>query len=199
MIRRCLNEINPDPHASWATCQLGNRGVNVVRKMVLLCTVASALNTSLGNAQITRGQGMQFDLQTYDLRRFIGMSIQHIVGATGAIERGDGARLARFIEENALGPGTLFLLNSAGGNLEESLIMARILRAKQFSTSVGQFGPNQLTPGPPGECYSACTFMFLGGVYRSVPADAVYEVCIAGFTRVRNWLNAMRRRAKPKL
>jgi len=51
------------------------------------------------------------------------------------------------------------ILNSKGGDLDESIIMGRIIRKNQMEVIV---------PGGSGECLSACVYMLSGGVERVI-------------------------------
>ena len=151
--------------------------VKVMRTLIFIGAFLGLLASGLLAAHAQGVDGMDFRLRTFDLRP-MGMGIQHIVGATGVIRAGDAARLALFIESNHLPPGnaTVVVLHSPGGDVEESMMLARNIRAMGFQTEVDQLQPNDAVQGPPGECYSACTLLFLGGVRRMVPKDARYGV-----------------------
>lgn len=151
--------------------------VKVMRNLIVIVAFLGLLGTEALTAQAQDVNSMDFRLRTFDLRP-LGMGIEHILGATGVIRAGDAARLASFIESNHLpsGNGTVVVLHSPGGDVEESMMMGRNIRAKGFRTEVNQLGSNDAVQGPPGECYSACTLMFLGGVRRQVPQNARYGV-----------------------
>ena len=67
-----------------------------------------------------------------------------------------------FTRRAHIGPGALVVLNSAGGNVLQSLMLGKAIRQQGFSTTV-QGG---------GACASACAFVFLGGVERSAGPSA---------------------------
>ena len=56
------------------------------------------------------------------------------------------------------------LLSSPGGNLDQSLIMGEIIRARGLVTAVGTSDASgQIRPG---SCASACVFVYAGGATR---------------------------------
>ena len=66
---------------------------------------------------------------------------------------------------------TAIWLNSAGGNLFAGMQLGRIIRRRGASTHI--IDARTLLPG---ECYSACSLAFLGGVYRFNDNGARYGV-----------------------
>jgi hypothetical protein len=99
-----------------------------------------------------------------------------VIGATGTIMQGDTARLKALVARVHAPAGSTVVFDSPGGSVGESIMMADAIRSFGFSTVIGQLGPNEFTAGPPGRCFSACTFAFLGGVTRHVPGGSVYGV-----------------------
>jgi len=76
---------------------------------------------------------------------------------------GDSARLERVLSQRGFQE---VLLVSGGGNLDEGVKVGEVLRRYGAAVRV-----------PSGQaCVSACTVAFLGGVIRTVDADATYEV-----------------------
>lgn len=67
-------------------------------------------------------------------------------------------------------------LNSPGGNLFAGMQLGRIIRRREASTHI--INSRTLLPG---ECYSACSLAFLGGVYRFNDNGARYGVHRASF------------------
>lgn len=77
--------------------------------------------------------------------------------------RGDSARLEAILRRRNFAE---VLLVSGGGNLDEGVKVGEVLRRYGAAVRV-----------PSGQrCVSACTVAFLGGVIRTVDADASYEV-----------------------
>jgi len=68
------------------------------------------------------------------------------------------------LDEANLKAGDLVLLSSPGGNLDQSLIMGEIIRARGLVTAVGTSDASgQIRPG---SCASACVFVYAGGATR---------------------------------
>ena len=67
-------------------------------------------------------------------------------------------------------------LNSPGGNLFAGMQLGRVIRKREASTHI--INSRTLLPG---ECYSACSLAFLGGVYRFNDNGARYGVHRASF------------------
>ncbi|MFO6465634.1 hypothetical protein ACK8OR_14665 [Jannaschia sp. KMU-145] len=77
----------------------------------------------------------------------------------GAVEPGDGERIVRALEAEA---AELVQLDSPGGSVSDALDIGRTIRALGLDTA--------LAPG--AVCFSACPYMFTGGVARTVSEDA---------------------------
>lgn len=75
----------------------------------------------------------------------------------GGVEEGDSERFRSAIDA-AKPISEVLIVGSPGGVLEEGLQIGRIIRAEKLATWI---------PGH-AECISACNFIFLGGVLRSV-------------------------------
>lgn len=83
----------------------------------------------------------------------------------GAIEGGDAARILKLIEELPQAP-TRAILNSPGGSVQDALELGRALRRAGMQT--------QMRSGD--ICYSACPYLLVAGVSRTVPDDAFVGV-----------------------
>lgn len=86
------------------------------------------------------------------------------VYAEGQITDGTAARFRTFLASNPLPEGTWIWLMSGGGNLDEGLELGKLIRERKFNTGVTR------------ECFSSCTFTFLGGVKRSMLSWDMYGV-----------------------
>jgi len=78
------------------------------------------------------------------------------------------------------GPGLIYL-NSDGGSLMGALALGNEFRKKGVRTIVGMAVPRDDNPdiqdiSEKAVCLSACTYAFLGGVERTVPAGAKYGI-----------------------
>ncbi|HEX3808822.1 MAG TPA: hypothetical protein VHW02_03890 [Rhizomicrobium sp.] len=104
------------------------------------------------------------------------------VYAVGSIDTGTADNFKRFLQFNAIGPGSVIVFHSPGGIVDEGLALGEIIRQKSFETAVGQrnyappTGPLGGFTDDPGVCASACSFAFLGGVARTVAAGSLYGV-----------------------
>jgi hypothetical protein len=107
------------------------------------------------------------------------------VFATGEIVGDSGLRLKAVLDQNHVKAGSIVILHSPGGLLDIGMEMGRLMRARSLDTRVGQLprsrsrdvvnGTEPFTSDP-GECDSACTFAFLGGVRRTVPPSSKYGI-----------------------
>ncbi len=98
--------------------------------------------------------------------------------AEGEITDGTAARFASFLDANSITPGAVVIFDSPGGLVSEALKLGEEIRGAGLSTSVKS--PNAGSNGKPTDpiagCFSACALAFLGGVQRTVPANALFGV-----------------------
>jgi hypothetical protein len=88
----------------------------------------------------------------------------------GGIEPGDAERFRSAVEASK--PiSELVIIGSPGGSLEEGLTIGRIIRINKISTRIRARS----------KCVSACNFVFLGGVIRSIEPDGQFITHV--FTR----------------
>jgi hypothetical protein len=92
-----------------------------------------------------------------------------LVYLDGRIDAGAPDRLSKALD--GIKGRTAIWLNSAGGNLFAGMQLGRIIRRHGASTHI--IDARTLLPG---ECYSACSLAFLGGVYRFSDNGARYGV-----------------------
>jgi hypothetical protein len=92
-----------------------------------------------------------------------------LVYLDGRIDAGAPARLAEALE--GVDGRIAIWLNSPGGNLFAGMQLGRVIRKHGASTHIIE--SRTLLPG---ECYSACSVAFLGGVYRFNDNGARYGV-----------------------
>jgi hypothetical protein len=92
-----------------------------------------------------------------------------VVYLDGRIDAGAPARLAQALE--GVDGRIAIWLNSPGGNLFAGMQLGRVIRKHGASTHI--IDSRTLLPG---ECYSACSVAFLGGVYRFNDNGARYGV-----------------------
>jgi hypothetical protein len=92
-----------------------------------------------------------------------------LVYLAGRIDSGAPDRLSRALD--GVKGKTAVWLNSPGGNLFAGMQLGRIIRRHGASTHI--INARTLLPG---ECYSACSLAFLGGIYRFNDNGAHYGV-----------------------
>src|SRR5262245_54626706 len=92
-----------------------------------------------------------------------------VVYLDGRIDAGAPSRLAQALE--GIDGRIATWLNSPGGNLFAGMQLGRVIRKHGASTHI--IDSRTLLPG---ECYSACSVAFLGGVYRFNDNGARYGV-----------------------
>lgn len=108
---------------------------------------------------------------SYVSHHYPGVTEFRLIYADGPITPGTANQFLAFIRKKNIGPGAIVLFNSPGGNVAESLEIGRAIRSAKFDTSIGIHG--QVFHG---ECYSACTLSFLGGLRRTIPRQARFGV-----------------------
>jgi hypothetical protein len=93
--------------------------------------------------------------------------------ATGLISSGSEQELQSVLDKNHVKAGVTVYFHSPGGDAAEGMAIGRLIRARQLSTSIGQA---YLSFIDPGECDSACSLAFLGGIQRDVVEGSRYGV-----------------------
>jgi hypothetical protein len=88
---------------------------------------------------------------------------------------------AAFLGLHKLEPGATVVLHSPGGAVYVGMRLGRLFRQLSLQTAVGQqptgkANQNNYKVADSGECDSACTLAFLGGVRRAVPEGSVYGI-----------------------
>jgi hypothetical protein len=86
------------------------------------------------------------------------------------------ANVEKFIQSTASIPaGTAVLFNSIDGDLNSGIKLGQVLRQKRFNARIGRTKLNKKTlVESDGQCFSACTLAFAGGVSRRIdPNDQI--------------------------
>lgn len=107
------------------------------------------------------------------------MTFRDVGGFFGVLAEGEitaqtPADFAVFLKRGIMLSRTIHF-NSGGGDLEAGLALGREIRRAGWDTDVGTPGLSFLSANP-GECDSACTFAYLGGVKRSMTSGSRYGV-----------------------
>lgn len=96
----------------------------------------------------------------------------------GKIEGDTAEKVEAFLKNNNVPPWSFVILNSPGGSLFGGMELGRIFRKYQLNTDVGvQSGrKNEKYEYTSGECYSSCTYAYLGGNFRFLKKGSHYGV-----------------------
>jgi hypothetical protein len=87
--------------------------------------------------------------------------------ASGQVDDHTIAGFRDLVRGHRVAPGALLVLDSKGGVLLYAIRLGEEVRKAGFSTTVATYEPGAAALQP-GECSSACAFVFLGGVERAV-------------------------------
>jgi hypothetical protein len=103
---------------------------------------------------------------------------RQLIAASGMITADTPRQFLAFTRDNPA-PDATVVLESDGGSVLGALELGRAIRRLGLSTTVGRVIERRTKGGarlgeinPRVDCQSMCTFVLLGGVKRSVPADA---------------------------
>jgi hypothetical protein len=84
----------------------------------------------------------------------------------GGVEHGDSSRFRDALEQTPKPIAEILIVGSPGGDLEEGLQIGRIIHASKLATHI-----------PSGsQCVSACNFIFLGGLIRTIDVGGKFVV-----------------------
>jgi len=138
---------------------------------------------------------MTFTAWTSSLGQTFGEGSREYIFADGFICPDTDQKFQQFLTQNPpKAPNTIVVLNSGGGNLGAGVRMGLIIRQQKMWTQVGSQLPlmipenenipaqsvpylSELTSPPfAGECASACTFTFMGGISRTIGYGSNYAV-----------------------
>src|SRR6476661_1914432 len=122
---------------------------------------------------------MHFELRTQGPTDACGTSCKVFVSAAGAITADTPRSFLVFAQGHDLAGATI-AIDSDGGSVLGAIALGRAIRKLKLLTTVGRLvdipadGQNdqRAVLSPNADCESMCAFVLLGGVQRSVPADA---------------------------
>jgi len=138
---------------------------------------------------------MTFSAWTSTLGQSFGEGSREYIFADGYFCSDTDQKFQTFLTQNPpKAPNTIVVLNSGGGDLGAGLRMGTIIRQYKMWTQVGSQLPLMIpmnenipaqtvpyiaepaSPPFPGECASACTLAFMGGINRTVGYGSNYAV-----------------------
>ncbi|MDO9411678.1 MAG: hypothetical protein Q7T81_03765 [Pseudolabrys sp.] len=147
-------------------------------------TLVSALVVFLpaaANAANERALPMRFDLRLQGPVENCGTSCKTFISASGSITADSGREFARFLKGQNIKNATV-VLDSDGGSVLGAIALGREIRKAAFDTTVGRTVDLKASTrdgndirallSPRADCESMCAFVMLGGIQRSVPAEA---------------------------
>ena len=122
---------------------------------------------------------MRFDLRLQGPADTCGARCKVLIAASGAITSETPRDFERFARGRDL-TGATVVLDSDGGSVRGAIALGRQIRRMTLATTVGRIvdlgknaeGSQRATLSPRADCESMCAFVLLGGVQRSVPAEA---------------------------
>lgn len=97
---------------------------------------------------------------------------------SGQIQADTAEKLEAFLKEHNVPVWSTIVLNSSGGNLYGGIELGRIIRKFNLNTDVGKepnIGADKIIYTP-AECYSSCTYAYLGGQFRWLTKGSHYGV-----------------------
>jgi hypothetical protein len=138
---------------------------------------------------------MSFTAWTSKLGQQFGDGTRDYIFADGYICPDTDKKFQQFLAQNPpKSPNTIVVLNSGGGDVAAGLHMGEIIRQQKMWTQVGMQFPLMIesneniaaaavpylskpsAPPFPGECASACTLTFMGGIHRTIGYGSNYGV-----------------------
>jgi hypothetical protein len=122
---------------------------------------------------------MRFELRTQGPADSCSTNCKVFISASGAITADTPRNFLVFVQNRNL-TGATVVIDSDGGSVLGAIALGREIRNLKLATTVGHVvdlpaeGQDEprATLSPSGDCESMCAFVLLGGVHRSVPADA---------------------------
>jgi hypothetical protein len=127
----------------------------------------------------TRSLPMHFELRRQGPAEACGTKCALWIAASGAITADTPRDFESFAQGQDLSGATV-VLNSDGGSVHGAIALGRDIRRLKLDTTVGRIidltGAGQNNPrasfSPQADCESMCAFVLLGGMQRTVPAEA---------------------------
>lgn len=166
------------------------RSLATMYKMIGALLIAPALVSSavVPARGDNRALPMRFELRQEGPAAACGDTCRTLIGAEGAITADSPRDFIKFMKANASRGDSLrdatVVLDSDGGSVLGAIALGREIRKARLSTAVGRVvdlsAATDLAAGdikrakvsPIADCESMCAFVVLGGVKRTVPAEA---------------------------
>ena len=144
-------------------------------------SIQFALAALLGLTLASGAHAMTFERVTQPA-----LCAEHVcILVEGEIQEHSARQFETFLKKEKIGRGALVILNSPGGNLMESLQLGETIREAGLSTTVQAYDRKTGTFTGGAACASACAYVFVGGVERSVGQGSrigVHQVYTSGQT-----------------
>jgi hypothetical protein len=144
----------------------------------MICVPHIALPQADAQGQAPEPASMRFEWVREGPPEVCATNCREWVAATGPITS-DTLKDFQFFGEVRDLRGATLMLDSGGGSVVASLELGRKVRQLNMKTTVGRAiktpnatGGDRVKMSPRGECASMCVFVLLGGVHRTVPAEA---------------------------
>ncbi|HXZ46552.1 MAG TPA: hypothetical protein VEH02_07470 [Pseudolabrys sp.] len=146
---------------------------------ITLALAAQALLLPASARDFDRTLPMHFELRVQGPADACGTNCKTFIAAYGAITADTPRNFLVFAQSHDL-TGATMAIDSDGGSVLGAMALGRAVRNLKLSTTIGHIVdlPTQSQDPPRGmlspraDCESMCAFVLLGGVRRSVPADA---------------------------
>ncbi|MCC7346810.1 MAG: hypothetical protein IT538_05365, partial [Variibacter sp.] len=145
---------------------------------VLVCVPPLAHPQAETQGYVPEPSSMRFEWAKEGPAGACGEHCREWVAASGPITAETVRDFQLFAEARDL-RGATMVVDSGGGSVLASLELGRQVRRLQMKTTVGRLSrlsepedEGRFKLSPRGECASMCVFVLLGGVQRSVPAEA---------------------------
>lgn len=150
-----------------------------LRSVIALAFAASVVLLPDFSRASDRTLPMRFDLRLQGPADTCGARCKVLITAAGAITADTPRDFERFARGRDL-TGATVVLDSDGGSVLGAIALGRQIRRLALLTTVGRAidfdtsaqDSRRATLSPRADCESMCAFVLLGGVQRSVPAEA---------------------------
>jgi hypothetical protein len=154
----------------------------------MIRSICGGLALAVCSLSVLSGAPRQDDLSTMPMRFALhqegpadacGTNCRLLISASGMISADTPREFENFVRGRDV-RGATIVLDSKGGSVLGAIALGRAIRALNLATTVGRVREQAARDGknkrswvwPRAECQSMCPFVLLGGVKRSIPAEA---------------------------